>query len=42
MSAGSQELFLYNHNPLLNYTPGVDGIKDWLHGGGWGDLRRVR
>ena len=26
-SIGTQELFLYNHNPLLNYTPGVDGVK---------------
>ncbi|OAI41327.1 hypothetical protein AYO38_03855 [bacterium SCGC AG-212-C10] len=26
-TVGSQELFLYNLNPLLNYTPGVDGIK---------------
>jgi len=25
--SGSQDLSLYNHNPLLNYTPGVDGIK---------------
>lgn len=26
-TSGSQEIFLYNFNPLLNYTPGVDGIK---------------
>jgi len=27
VAAGSRELPLYNFNPLLNYTPGVDGIK---------------
>lgn len=27
LTTGSQELFLYNYNPLLNYTPGVTGIK---------------
>ncbi len=26
-STGSRPLPLYNHNPLLNYSPGVDGIK---------------
>ena len=26
-TTGTQELPLYNYNPLLNYTPGVDGIK---------------
>lgn len=26
-TTGTQEIFLYNFNPLLNYTPGVDGIK---------------
>ena len=26
-ATGSRALPLYNHNPLLNYTPGVDGIK---------------
>lgn len=27
LALGSRELPLYNQNPLLNYTPGVDGIK---------------
>lgn len=27
VAVGSRELPLYNFNPLLNYTPGVDGIK---------------
>jgi D-alanyl-D-alanine carboxypeptidase len=27
LAVGSRELSLYNLNPLLNYTPGVDGIK---------------
>lgn len=26
-SVGTQEIFLYNYNPLLNYTPGVTGVK---------------
>ncbi len=26
-ATGTQELFLYNYNPLLNYTPGVTGVK---------------
>ncbi|MEO8502243.1 MAG: D-alanyl-D-alanine carboxypeptidase, partial [Vicinamibacteria bacterium] len=27
VASGTRELSLYNLNPLLNYTPGVDGVK---------------